>query len=495
MSAQAHAGVPPLRAVPDPAPEIPPHDDVAERSTLSAVLLDPTAIAKVADFLRPEHFFSRAHALIFEACAALTAAREPIDLTTVSSWLKARAKLGDVGGPGYIAEVADGSPSVTNVRSHAIAVHECWRRRKVIDVCHRTRAVGYHAVPDVQRFCDDAARAIATIGGQNPAAPIESISDALTRVLAEAVGVSVPGMLKPVQALGVPTGIVSLDRLIGGLRRKAKTTIAGEKGGGKTALGLQFALHAAMAGIAVIMFSTELAMEELMRRAVCSLSGVGRDRMKERRLSPHDVDALYAASAKIKDLPIHIDPTARITVEQLRARAEAHAERSMLLHRKPMGLVVVDYVQRLAPSASKAGREEREQIAHATRELKILSQELDVAVLELAQANPPKREGKRVIRTMWGSSVIGKESDDEIFIALDPDCDPRAPVKSMVLDVVKQRDGRLGEIPVRYRGPLFRFEDINAPGQSPSRQYVDPILEPPRGRFDDDETNPLTEGL
>ncbi len=476
------APAPKLRSVPDAPQDVPPFDDAAERATLSAILLDPSALPKVSDFLRPEHFFSRAHALIFEAAAWLAHEREPVDATTVQSWLHKRARLQEVGGSGYIVDVADGSPAIANVRAHALAVHDCWRRRKVIEVCQRAAATGYHAVPDVQRFCDDTARMIATIGNQNPAAPIETLDDALKRVLAEAVG-GPADPLEQGQALGIPTGLPSLDSLIGGLRRKAKTTIAGEKGGGKTALGLQFAINAAMAGIAVLVFSTELTLDELMRRAVCSLSGVGRDKIKERKLTAQDVDAMAAAAAKIKNIPITIDPTARITVEQLRARAEAHAEKSMLLYRKPMGLVVVDYVQRLARSPSMYGREEREQIAHATRELKLLSQELDVAVLELAQANAPVKKGKRVTRTMWGSSVIGKESDEEIFIELDPDCDHRAAVKSIILDVVKQRDGRTGEIYVRYRGPLFRFEDVNEPSPTPARQYVDTASEPPEDYF------------
>lgn len=484
MTAAPAHGAAHLRPVPNPPAEVPPFDEEAERATLSSVLSDASAFPKVSDFLRPEHFFCRPHTTIFEACLDLAANREPIDSTTVSSWLYARARLGEVGA-GYIAELLCGAPMIPNVRAYALAIHGCWRRRKVIEAARKAMAVGYHAVPDVQKYCDDLARAIAVIGGQNPSAPMETIAEALDRVIAEALQVPAATAAAQPQALGIPTGIPSLDRMIGGLRRKAKTTIAGEKGGGKTALALQLAVNAAMAGIGVVMFSTELTLDELMRRAVCSITGIGRDRMKDKRLSPSDVDSLLAASARIKDLPIHIDPTGRLTVEQLRSRAESEAERSMLVHRRPVGLVVVDYVQRLAPSAGMSGKEERQQIAHATKELKLLSQEMNVAVLELAQANPPRREGKRIIRTMWGSSVIGKESDEEIFIALDPDCDPRAPVKSMVLDVVKQRDGRIGEVPVRYRGPLFRFEDINAPSPSVSRQYVD----------ESPESNDLTEGL
>ncbi len=473
--------VTPLRAVPDPV-DVPPHDDIAERSTLSAVMLDASAMPKVADFLRAEHFFRRPNATLFEACAGLTADRDPIDLTTVHSWLSSRGRLAEAGGAGYISEVADGSPNVVNVRSHALAVHDCWRRRMVIAACQRAAATGYQSVGDVQKFCDDTVRTIAKLGNQNPGAPIETMSDALNRILADAMGEASPDPLKKPQALGVPTGIPSLDRLIGGLRRKAKTTIAAEKGGGKTALALQMAIHAAMAGIAVIMFSTELTQSELMSRAICLVGGVDRNLVKEKRLSQSDIDRLIAATARLKALPMHIDPTARLTPEQLRAKAETYAEKSMLVNRTPLGLVVVDYVQRLAPSAFMAQREERQQIAHATRELKILSQEMDVAVLELAQANPPQQKGKqRVTRTMWGSSVIGKESDEEIFIVPDPDCDPRSRVRAMTLDITKQRDGKLGEVFVRFVGPQFRFEDPNAERGAPSRQYVD--------------TNPLTEGL
>lgn len=126
------AAVPSLDVAP-----MPPHDLDAEGAVLSAVMLDPSALAKVPE-LRPEHFYSEAHRRIFEACIAVAANGEPLDAVTVHAWLKSRGRVASVGGMGYLAEILAASPVVANVSAHAETVLERWRRR---DLLARTRRV------------------------------------------------------------------------------------------------------------------------------------------------------------------------------------------------------------------------------------------------------------------------------------------------------------------------------------------------------------------
>jgi replicative DNA helicase len=464
----------------------PPSDHGAESAVLSAVIVDAAALPKVIDFLRPEHFASEANRRVFEACAELFRQKNPIDTQTVASWLHARKRLVQVGGIEYITELIGASPTYGNVRAHAVAVHDAWRRRQVIYSCQKIAATGYAGVGDVQAWCDGAIRTLGGIGAQNPVRPVETNEQTLTRLLAESCATPVESGGDVSAMTGYPTGIFGLDRIIGGLRKGAKTTIAATTGVGKTALAMQLAIELAHRGVGVLFFSMELKREELLRRALAHEAKVSGERMKSRSLSPADKAALSVAARRVQALPWRIDETPHPTIEEIAAAAKAMAEQMMVVEHVPLGMIVVDYIQRAAPSRHLLQRDTHEQIAHATRSLKILCQELDCIGLELAQAKDGtpgrKPEKPKATSGIADSSKIAKESDDVIFLwpEDDPHDDPRQSVTAIV---AKQRAGRKGEVPLMFRRDIYRFMDPNAAQQfsNPSRQYVD--------------TNPLTEGL
>lgn len=120
----------------------PPHDLEAEAAVLSSAMLDPSAMAKLAD-LKPEHFYSEAHRRIFEACCELTKAERPVDVLQVQTWLRDRGRLAQIGGSGYLTEVLDAAPFVTNVEAYARGLRDKARVRNVILTCQRIAATGY----------------------------------------------------------------------------------------------------------------------------------------------------------------------------------------------------------------------------------------------------------------------------------------------------------------------------------------------------------------
>lgn len=466
--------------------EEPPHDFDAESAVLSAAIVSSEALPKVIDFLRPEHFYSEANRRIFEACVELFRAKTPIDPQTVASWLLARKRLVQVGGTEAIESLIGASPSYGNVRSHAVAVHDAWRRRQVIMACQRIVANGYHGVGDVQGWCDSSVRALGAIGAQNPVRPVETNDQTLERILAEITSATdAPIVSGDVPMTGCPMGIFGLDRILGGLRKGAKTTVAALTGAGKTAFATQIAMAAARRGIGVLFFSMEMKREEVLRRALLHESQVSGERVKARRLSPADKIALAQGSARLRTLPWRIDETPHPTIEEVAGAAKAMRDEMMLIEHVPLGMIVLDYAQRAAPSRHMLHRDTNEQIAHTTRGFKILCQELDCIGLELAQAKPLRADRKQkrpnVTDNIADSSKIAKESDDVIFLwpEDDPLDDPR---QSVLAIVAKQRAGRKGEVPLMFRRDVYTFIDPNTPGMStPSRQYVD--------------DNPLTEGL
>lgn len=485
-----------------------PYSDIdAEASVISAVTLDPAAMPKVVDFLSHEHFFSEAHRRIFEACRALFFAKEPIDMVTIASWIRARGRIGQVGGIPYMMQIADATPAPANVRGHAVAVHDAWRRRQVMLSCQRIAIQAARSVGDVQAWCEASVRALGEISLENPVKPVETSEQALSRVLRDALleedAAPEPGA---VSLTGFPMGLFGLDRILGGLRKSAKTTIVASTGVGKTAFAIQASVALAKQGVGVLFFSKELKRDEVMRRALLQESNVSSNRIRQRRLTSADRKDLIAAEERLKKLPMIVDESPRLTIEQLSSIARTTRDTMLHQYRVPLGMIVDDYVQRCDPSKRFLGqakdRGRHEELGWHTKHFKTLCQELDVVGLELAQQKDPvpgrKPEKPRGGAGISDSSQIGKEADDIVYLLAETNPDPKDPRVEVEAWVAKNRAGQKNVgVSLVFRGDTYRFTDPNTPNAmaAPSRQYVDTLPEPPAGRFDDDGSSTLTRGL
>lgn len=496
-----------LMAVPTGAPDLrdqTPHAPDAEASVVVASVLDAKSLERLADFLRPEHFFLESNRRVYEACLDLRAHGTPVDPVGVLEWLRARDRLRQVGGVDGFLAMLDANAIVANARSHAVAIHEAWRRRQMVHLCEKLAGQGRIGVDGVQDWLDGAMRAIALIANDNPARPIETNEQTLKRLIGEVFDIPDPGQGGEGSVVsGFPTGIYGLDRILGGLHKGAKTTVAGTTGAGKTTMGLQFAFQLAHRKAAVAVFSTEVKRDELLMRQLAAEAKISFRRIKDRRLSAADRFNLLEAKERIDALPIRIDETARMSADDIATKTKKLVDEMRMLHGVPLVAIVVDYVQRLEPPRHLLQKERHEQIAYNTKRLKLLAQELDIAVIELAQAKALER-GRKVEKPdasncIADSSQIAKEADNIIVLAAENEGTEEDPRIEVTAYVVKQRSGAKGQVTLEMRGDLYTFRDPNAPtsgGTSPSRQYVDQTPEPPSGRFDDDENyNPLTEGL
>lgn len=227
-----------LRAVPplDPgsvAGRVPPHDLDAEAAVLSAVLLDREALDRVLDLLKPEHFYSDANGRIFQAAQQLAIALVPIDLISVRGWLDDRKWLAKIGGSAYLAQLADATPAVSNVVTHARMVHEKWRLRQLIATCQRVAAEGYADVgEDVQAFVAGAHDSIGDIRSAALGESLDRFSFGAIAVEANAANLA---FQSPFEGAFVSTGIEAVDEVTG-LYPNEITMLGAEKGLGKSTL-------------------------------------------------------------------------------------------------------------------------------------------------------------------------------------------------------------------------------------------------------------------
>lgn len=469
-------------------PQYPPHSMEAEASVLSASILDISAILKIVDFLRPEHFFSEAHRCIFEACVGLHEEGKPIDVALVCVWLQARQRLSRIGGQPYIGEILDACPVVANVREHAIAVYDCWRVRQVILACQRVIAIGYTDYGNAQSYCDKASSAVVRVAQSTVLGRPETVRESLIRIArrladgSDAIAKGIPERQERVR--GIPTGIHSYDRLTCGLHSGQKTTVTAHPGIGKTAFAMQIAFTVAEGGIGVHVSSTEMSRDELLEREICRRASIPFERLQRGQLRAEEWSRFTVASSRIADLPIIIDDTGDIDIDQIRANLRSIAETMPRTHGAPLGLSVLDYIQNLRPAAEVEFKKEHEQVKFSTRRYQQTLKDLGIPGLELAQRKPEGIDPKTKLRPKPAKNCVADsswiEKSSHVCIGLQ-----RAPLlnESGVIvgedehriegHVFKQRGGRERVILMRFDGDYARFSDPNEPSPTPSRQYID----------------------
>jgi len=395
------------------APErVPPHNLEAEQSLLGSMFLSMEAIeAAIEKVVAPEDFYRSAHGRIFDAVQHLFNRGEPVDVISVADRLEATGELEQVGGKLYLLDVTNAVPSAANARYYAEIVKRASLLRQLIDAANSIANLGYDSTDDVDEVVEQAEKYVFAVTGKR----VETRFTALK----ELIGIG----WKQLEALyerqthttGVPTGFPEIDEILSGLHRGNLIILAARPSVGKTAFALNVAVNAAMEGHPVAVFSLEMAAEELVQRVICAEARIDMQRMRTGHLNEGDWKQINRAAGTLSDLPLYVDDTPAMSILQVRAKARR------LLHNRPNGLVVIDYLQLMQPHGRRSENRQVE-IADISRGLKILAKELDVPILALSQLSRAveQRAGKRPqLSDLRESGAIEQDADVVMFIHRD----------------------------------------------------------------------------
>ena len=177
-----------------------------------------------------------------------------------------------------------------------------------------------------------------------------------------------------------PTPWEKLNKTLkGGLHSGRSYVIGGRPGEGKSLAGANLATHAAEHGFTSVIFSVEMAEHELVSRALASGARAEYGQITGRMIDEHNYGRIAAYAAQRRNMPLWIVDKADITVDYVRQTCRT------MKRQHGLDVVFVDYLQLLSPTDSRATRER--QVAHISRSLKVLSRELDCAVVTACQLN------------------------------------------------------------------------------------------------------------
>jgi len=426
---------------------LPPQNLEAEASVIGAILIDPEAIVKIADILRPEHFYENKHSLIYTAILELYEKRKPIDLVTVPERLKRKDLLTSAGGVGYLTDLVNQTPTSANIEAYASLIKDSYTRRSLVSSAGIIGELGFSSAENVNELLDKAEMQIFSISQdylKQDFVPIRSTLETSFERIEELH--KTKGMLR-----GVPTGLKGLDRMLNGLQESNLVILAARPSVGKSSLALNIAQFAAVKhGDPVGIFSLEMSREQLVDRMLSEQSGVDNWKISTGNLSDDDFKEVGDAMGMLAEAPIFIDDTPGISVMEMRTKA-----RRLHMDRK-VKLLVVDYLQLVRGRNLENRVQEVSEISQA---LKNLARELKVPVLACAQlSRAVEQRGGKVpqLSDLRESGSIEQDSDVVMFLYR-PDEEDRSNVKLLI---AKHRNGPTGELDLFFKGEVTKFYEV-----------------------------------
>jgi replicative DNA helicase len=429
-----------------------PYNIEAEEAVLGSLLIDPEALYRVSSFLKPEDFYIVKNGWVYDTILSLHERRQPADFVTVCDELENRGQLEEVGGAAYISSLINAVPTAIHVEAYGHIVERTALRRRLIAAASQIASLAYEEDQSVDEVIDRSEAVLFSISQRRIARDLTPIKQVLADYY-DRIAYLYEHRGEP---LGIPTGFVDLDKLLGGLQRSDLTIVAARPGVGKTSLLLNIALSAARKyKQKVAIFSLEMSNEQLVQRLMSSETGIDSQRLRLGDLKENEWPKFVEAAGRLSDTMIFVDDTPGISALQLRTKARRlHAEYGL-------DLIVVDYLQLMSGDFRSENRVQ--EISYISRALKGLARELNVplvAASQLSRAVEQRHDKRPILSDLRDSGSIEQDADVVIFIYRDELYDPDTEMKNIAdILISKHRHGPTGTIQLFFRKHLAQFVD------------------------------------
>ena len=446
------------------AVEVLPESPELERAVLGALILEPEYLPDTAEMIEISAFQTPIHGKIYGMMLSMLAEGVKIDLYTLTQRCKTVDGLGNPAA--YLAKLTQAVGSGVNVLDHARQLKDTETRRRL---CLFGHELAVRAASDPSGVLDWATTEITAIA----AATVHA--DDITP-LSEVVRATLDELELRQQArqegecIGISTGLQRLDALTGGWRGGQLVVLAGRPGTGKSATMLHFARTAAVAGVPICLFSTEMPNTQLAGRMLVGGSGVNSGSFRTGDIDADGWRELERGAAELSALPVYINDRANITMGDIRSQCKAMARRGRC------GMVIIDYLQLLDTASRNTNSTREREIAAASRSAKLLAKELDVPVILLSQLSrkvEERADKTPLLSDLRESGAIEQDADMVLFLdrpamygAQTIDTNRYGLISSDgvgIMHVTKNREGATGRIYFRHNKSLTRITDYDSP--------------------------------
>lgn len=477
-----------------------PHNAEAERQLLGAILVNNETFYRVSDVLEAAHFFIEPHRQIYERIAQLIQAGKIASPITLKTFFPADAQIGDMGVVQYLLRLAADATTIINAEDYGRVIRDLAVRRNLIRIGEDMVNIAYDAPVDMppRAQIEDAEKRLYELAesGRYDSGFV-SFSDALRG----SIQMAAAAFERQGGLAGISTGISSVDRMMGGLQRSDLIVLAARPAMGKTSFATNIAFNVAAAyraeqqadgsfktvdGGVVGFFSLEMSSEQLATRIISEQTEIPSHRIRRGEINDMEFEKLVAASQMMQSIPLYVDQTGGISIAQLSARARR------LKRQKGLDLIIVDYLQLLAGSSSRASQGRVQEITEITTGLKALAKELEAPIIALSQLSRQveNRDDKHPqLADLRESGSIEQDADVVMFIYREEyylknkepsekgseawfkwEADMQRAKGVAELIIGKQRHGPTGTVEMHFAGDVTRFSDLIRDDHLPTPQ-------------------------
>lgn len=424
---------------------LPPHSEADENAVMAAILLDYKVALPMVRAELPQgqdSFYVVQNQNLYRFVMEMDAAGKAIDPATVAGWLKPE-QMESVGGIARLAGLPDHIGSILNLQTHLEAVRAKHRLRSMIRVCLDATAKAYEANGAGDDVLAEFEADVMAIRNSTEGAGGFSDVCEIARALVDDYQAACDGDLP----MGVETGFIDLDRTEGGMFPQEMIVLAGLRSSGKTSLAFNIAVNCVRRGDKAGIISLETSAKKAVHRMLSSIGQYDGSELLRGRVMQGTEEKCVMATTTLRSVGANIllkDTCGMSEPKMLSIAGE--------MARAGAKLIVVDYLQLL----ETPGRTEYERVTQASKSIKKVAKMFNVPVIVVASLN---RESDRDNRPPKLSDLRASgqiEYDADKVWLLHPE--DYSPVRTVRLEVAKNKEGAIGPVTLTFFASQFRFE-------------------------------------
>ena len=432
-----------------------PYSQEAEEAVIGAVLISPDAFYNVAEFLDADDFYILRHAYIWDALIALEARSETIDYLTVQVELENRARLAEIGGPAYLTQLINSVPTSYHAEVYGRLVERAAIRRRFLLAADEIKSAALDLELTIEQVTNEAEQRVFNVSDRHKQS-LNSNDDTLHAVL-ERYWTHVETLVDAERGLGIPSGLNTVDELLGGFRRKEIAVLAGPPGLGKTSFLTTVAINAARLGARVVFFSAEMTADDISGRFISGETGIPSQLLKTGPLTRHMFERFIEASARLAELPIDL-------IDEFRSPTPLQLQRRLrrLARTRPIDLVICDGLYRMTSQRKGKDEQRNMDLKYVMEDLDTLVRQFNVPLFITHQFNRGTGSGKDKrpkMQDLKDSSAV-EEIAQVILGMYRPSYYKQTSLRDDTeLIVLKNREGDYGTVKLKYSKSFSKYSD------------------------------------
>lgn len=423
------------------------YSEEVEQNILGCMLVFEECVKHVKT-LDEDDFYIEIHKKIFKIIKELEEQNNPINIISLKELAKSK-KLDEKKIFSYLIEITSNIVTSTNIEYYISKLKNYSIRRNIIQKSQKTINDMYEVNSDVDAE-EIKKNAIQVITDIKTNSKIDNEEYEMLYVMKETLE-DIDRKYNKRNDYKYHTGFFELDKVTDGLHEQELTLIAARPGIGKTALALNIAENISGKGVCTYFISLEMSKKQLGNRLVSSKSGIDSHRIRSGWLEDEDFKKINYAQSELSELKMIIDDKST-TIQEIELKAYE------LKEKKNIGLVIIDYLQ-LLKSKNKYSIREQE-VAEISRNLKLMSKDLDIPVIALCQLNRESLKRTRPTNAdLRESGSLEQDADNIIFIYADDEELSKKVVETELI-ISKQRNGPTGTVKVMFDKKTMTYRNI-----------------------------------